>query len=234
MGQEPSRSRRIVIGPVQLDPDSGHIWKDGGSSYLPEQPLAVLRALLDARGGVVSREALRNRLWPDDINVDYEHGLNAAVKRLREALGDSADTPQFIETIPRRGYRLIAPLDDATETSPWCWRRVLPPVPVAAGLLVLVAVGLVLFAHLSVRDVAAPLESAAGVTRLTHDGGLTMQPSLDLWLQRSGAPDPVRLTSDPFRHAAGRRQRSSTWRRHRPRSRSRVAGFNQRSGAATP
>ena len=81
-------------------------------SYLPEQPLAILQALLDARGGVVSRDELRSRLWPRDTFVDFEHGVNAAVKRLREALGDNADSPRFIETLPRRGYRLIAPVEE--------------------------------------------------------------------------------------------------------------------------
>ncbi len=111
MRQGPSRLRRVTIGPIELDPDGGEICKNGVRSYLPEQPLSILQALIDARGGVVSREELRHRLWPNDTFVDFEHGVNAAVKRLREALGDSADSPQFIETIPRRGYRLIAPID---------------------------------------------------------------------------------------------------------------------------
>src|SRR5262245_21253383 len=115
--QEQSCSRRIRIGPVELEPESGHIWRDGVRSYLPEQPLAILQALLDARGGVVSRDELRNRLWPDDTFVDFEHGVNAAVKRLREALGDSADSPRFIETVPRRGYRLIAPVEGIKDGS---------------------------------------------------------------------------------------------------------------------
>jgi DNA-binding winged helix-turn-helix (wHTH) protein len=95
--------RRVTIGPIELDPDGGEIWKNGVRSYLPEQPLSILQALIDARGGVVSREELRHRLWPNDTFVDFEHGVNAAVKRLREALGDSADSPQFIETIPVAG-----------------------------------------------------------------------------------------------------------------------------------
>jgi len=100
--QERSTSPRIRIGPIELEPEAGHIWKNGVRSYLPEQPLAILQALLDARGGVVSRDELRSRLWPGDTFVDFEHGVNAAVKRLREALGDNADSPRFIETVPRQ------------------------------------------------------------------------------------------------------------------------------------
>jgi DNA-binding winged helix-turn-helix (wHTH) protein len=70
--------------------------------------LNLLVALLEHAGDVVLRDELRQRLWPGDTFVDFEHGLNAAVKRLRDVLGDSAETPRYIETIPRRGYRLIA------------------------------------------------------------------------------------------------------------------------------
>jgi len=180
MGQGPPGSRRITVGPVELDPDGGHMWKDGVRSHLPEQPLAVLQALLDARGGVVSRGELRNRLWPNDTYVDFEHGVNAAVKRLREALGDNADSPRFIETIPRRGYRLIAPVDHGTEVPaapPSPLRGFFRPV-VAAVLMMLVVVGLASLARRPARDLLVSSESAAGVTRVTHDGGLTMQPSL--------------------------------------------------------
>jgi len=70
----------------------------------------VLAVLLEQPGALVGREELRKRLWPDDTFVDFEQGLNAAVKRLRDTLGDSAETPRFIETVPRRGYRFIAPV----------------------------------------------------------------------------------------------------------------------------
>ncbi len=74
----------------------------------PAQPLHVLLALIERPGSVVARDELRARLWPADTYVDFEHGLNAVVKRLRDALGDSADAPRYIETVPRRGYRLVA------------------------------------------------------------------------------------------------------------------------------
>jgi DNA-binding winged helix-turn-helix (wHTH) protein len=79
-----------------------------GRANLPDQPLTILLALLEWPGGLVTRDALRQQLWPDNTFVDFEHGLNAAVKRLRDTLGDSADAPQFVETVPRRGYRFIA------------------------------------------------------------------------------------------------------------------------------
>lgn len=75
---------------------------------LQDQPFAILCMLLEQPGDVVTRDELRRRLWPDGLFIDFEHSLNAAIKRLRAALGDDADRPTFVETVPRRGYRLIA------------------------------------------------------------------------------------------------------------------------------
>lgn len=97
----------VQFAGFHLDPRSGELWNNGTRHTLAEQPLAVLLALLEHPGELVTREELRQRLWPGDTFVDFEHGLNAAVKRLRDALDDSADSPQFIETLPRRGYRFI-------------------------------------------------------------------------------------------------------------------------------
>ena len=99
---------RVRFGEFELDESSGELWKDGARQLVAEQPLVLLRALLDRPGDLIARDELRPRLWPADTFVDFEHGLNAAVKKLRDALGDSADSPRFIETIPRRGYRFIA------------------------------------------------------------------------------------------------------------------------------
>src|SRR5205814_47133 len=84
---------------------------DGGHVILPDQPFRILAVLIKARGALVTREDLRRELWPENTFVDFEHSLNAGVKRLRESIGDSATAPRFIETIPRRGYRFIAPVD---------------------------------------------------------------------------------------------------------------------------
>jgi DNA-binding winged helix-turn-helix (wHTH) protein len=91
------------------------------------QSIAILQALLEHPGELVTREALRDRLWGPDTFVDYEAGLNAAVRRLREALNDSADTPRYVETLPRRGYRFIAPVDVASTTRKPRHRVRLPP-----------------------------------------------------------------------------------------------------------
>jgi DNA-binding winged helix-turn-helix (wHTH) protein/Tol biopolymer transport system component len=85
--------------------------KQGQRLRLPSQSFQVLRLLLERPGELVSREELRAKLWPADTFVDFDHGLNAAVNRLREALGDSADSPRFVETLPRRGYRFIGPVE---------------------------------------------------------------------------------------------------------------------------
>ena len=90
---------------------AGELYRNGAKVRLQGQPFEVLALLLERPGQMVTREELGRRLWPADTFVDFEHGLNAAVNRLREALGDSSEQPRFIETIPRRGYRFIAQMD---------------------------------------------------------------------------------------------------------------------------
>lgn len=107
----------VRFGAFQLDLRTGELRKAGVRISLPDQPFQVLKALLDRPGDVVTREELRQRLWPAQTFVDFEHGLNAAVRRLRDALGDSADVPRFVETMPRRGYRFIAPVTAASAAS---------------------------------------------------------------------------------------------------------------------
>src|SRR5881628_136887 len=102
--------RVLRFGVFELDQRSGELRKEGLRVRLQEQPLRILEALLDARGEPVTREALRQRLWPDETFVDFDSGLNRAINRLRVALGDEADNPRFIETLERRGYRFIAPV----------------------------------------------------------------------------------------------------------------------------
>ena len=101
--------RLIRFGVFELDVRSGELRRSGARLSLQQQPLQLLAVFLERPGKLVTREELRKRLWPDDTFVDFEHGLNAAVKRLRDTLGDSADSPRFVETVPRRGYRFIAP-----------------------------------------------------------------------------------------------------------------------------
>jgi DNA-binding winged helix-turn-helix (wHTH) protein/Tol biopolymer transport system component len=111
MSLESKHQQVIHFGVFQLDLRAGELRKSGVKLKLQEQPFRVLCLLLERPGELISREELRNRLWPADTFVDFDHGLNAAVKRLREALGESADNPLFIETLARRGYRFIAPTD---------------------------------------------------------------------------------------------------------------------------
>ena len=108
-----SRIVRFSIFEVNLR--TRELRRQGQKVKLQEQPLQVLAALLERPGEMVTREELRGKLWSSDTFVDFDHGLNAAIKRLRDALGESADNPVFIETLARRGYRFIAPVvQDAT------------------------------------------------------------------------------------------------------------------------
>ena len=105
-----TEQNRIIyrFAAFEVDPDAGEVRKSGIRIRVQEQPLKLLGALLERPGSVITREELHRRLWPQDTFVDFEHGLNAAATRLRQALGDSAQTPRFIESVPRRGYRFIA------------------------------------------------------------------------------------------------------------------------------
>ncbi|MBS1840549.1 MAG: PD40 domain-containing protein [Acidobacteria bacterium] len=109
---------RVKFGPFEADVHTHEIWKYGVKIKLVGQPFEVLAILLEKPGGLVTREELRSRLWAGDTFVDFDHGLNAAVNRLREALSDSAEAPRYIETLPRRGYRFIAPVEKAGSDAP--------------------------------------------------------------------------------------------------------------------
>ena len=100
----------VFFGVFEVDLKACELRKHGLRIKLPEQPFQVLVVLLEKPGEIVTREELRNRLWPGDTFVDFDHGLNNAVMRLREVLGDASENPRFVETIPRRGYRFIAPV----------------------------------------------------------------------------------------------------------------------------
>ena len=103
-------SSRIRFSDFEADLRSQELFRAGSAVRLPNQSFLALAALLERPGELVTREELRNRLWPDNRVVEFEQGLNAIINRLREALGDSAETPRFIETLPRRGYRFIGEL----------------------------------------------------------------------------------------------------------------------------
>jgi TolB-like protein/Flp pilus assembly protein TadD len=108
-----SSSQAIIrFGDFSVDPRSGELCKRGTRIKLQIQPFQVLHVLLERAGEVVTREELQKKIWPADTFVDFDHGLNKAINKLREALGDSAESPRFIETLSRRGYRFIAHVEE--------------------------------------------------------------------------------------------------------------------------
>jgi TolB-like protein/DNA-binding winged helix-turn-helix (wHTH) protein/cytochrome c-type biogenesis protein CcmH/NrfG len=178
------RSRRLRFGVFELDGVAGELRKNGARVRVSGQPLRVLELLVQRPGDLVTRGELRNELWPADTFVDFEHNLNTAVKRLRAALGDSADSPRFIETVPRRGYRFLAPVElveptrvadvAAAATSPVAKEVTGSPAasltasaprrwwPAVAGGVLMVALGTVMYWASRPRPVAAgPIRSIA-------------------------------------------------------------------------
>jgi len=143
--------RRWRLGVFELDSRTRELWGKGGKSRLQEQPFQILSALLERRGEVVTRQELRLRIWPGDAFVDFDNGLNVAIAKLRHVLGDNAEEPKYIETLPRLGYRFIAPLETlpALEESPSApakrsrnrlvWALISTVVTVSAALLIVVA-----------------------------------------------------------------------------------------------
>jgi Tol biopolymer transport system component/DNA-binding winged helix-turn-helix (wHTH) protein len=122
----PDNHQLVRFGPFEINVLTEELRRDGRRIQLQSQPIRILSALLEKPGELVTREDLRRRLWPEDTFVDFEHGLNTAVRKLRQALEDDAEKPTYIETLPKRGYRFIAPLDGDPPS---------PPVSVANGPL---------------------------------------------------------------------------------------------------
>src|SRR5215469_15897301 len=106
-------SRKVCFGEFELNLETAELLSNGSKAILPGQPFQVLVSLLNRPGELVTREELKRRLWTTDTFVDFDHSLNKAVNRLREALKDSAEQPRFIETLPRKGYRFIGSLSPA-------------------------------------------------------------------------------------------------------------------------
>src|SRR6516225_8230909 len=110
MPETQSPLRLVRFGAFEADLRTGELRKNGIKLKFGGQPFQVLALLLEHPGDIVTREALQNRLWPDTF-VDVDHNLNTAINKIREVLGDSAENPRFVETLPRRGYRFIAPVE---------------------------------------------------------------------------------------------------------------------------
>src|SRR5579864_2134630 len=125
----PTSSKRVCFDVFEADLRSGELRKHGIKIKLHHQPFQVLAMLLEHPGEVVTREELKSKLWPLDTFVDFDVGLNSAVKKLRDALGDSAEIPRYVETLPRRGYRFIGSLSDASSS------KAEPPSAVAESVV---------------------------------------------------------------------------------------------------
>src|ERR1700756_4698114 len=142
---EVARSAQIIrFGVFEVDLQTGELRKNGAKVPLQGQPFQVCAILLEQSGALVTREELRQKDWPADNFVDFDHALNTAITKIRLALGDDADNPRFVETLPRRGYRFIAPVD---KPSPQAVRhpRLLKYAIVAVAVLLLTGGGVFLW-----------------------------------------------------------------------------------------
>ena len=180
-------SRIIRFGAFEVNLATGELRQRGQKVKLQEQPFQILVALLERPGELVTREELHSKLWPEDTFVDFDHGLNAAIKRLRDALGESAENPVFIETLARRGYRFIAPVlrDGTPQVEALSPEAAVKPGPAAvqvakpraadgkrrwriavpAALLVIALLGI-----LTWRARPLPSPRVLNTTQITHDG----------------------------------------------------------------
>ena len=106
---------RVQLGPFEFDLKAGELRKGGRQIRLQEQPFQILLMLVERSGELVTLEEIKKRLWPNDTVVEFDHSIHTAIKKLRQALDDSAENPKYIETVARRGYRLMVPVE--------CWSR---------------------------------------------------------------------------------------------------------------
>src|ERR1700733_11303507 len=115
---DPRQARRYRFGVFEADAATGELRKQGIRVKVNVQPFQVLLMLLERPGELLTREEISRELWPDGTFVDYEHGVNSAMNRIREALGDTANSPRFVEALARRGYRFVAPVERLGENVP--------------------------------------------------------------------------------------------------------------------
>ncbi len=225
--EETVRVPRLVrFGAFEVDLRAGELRKDGARLKLTGQPFQVLTILLEQPGEVVTREELQKRLWPDTF-VDVDHNLNTAINKIREVLADSAESPRFVETLPRRGYRFIATVDGESNG-----RRPAPIAPadiakprrrpiLGASLLgALTLLAVTGFLAYSGRHVPASPKQRT-LTRVTFDDGLqigaTWSPDgrfiayssdrggkFDIWVQQVSGGDPVQITKGARSELAAR------------------------------
>jgi Tol biopolymer transport system component/DNA-binding winged helix-turn-helix (wHTH) protein len=212
----PAPAGNVRFGPFALDLRGRELCKEGRRIRLQEQPFLILRMLLESPGEVVTREEIRQRLWPDDTVVEFDHSINAAVKRLRDVLRDSAGKPRYIETLPRRGYRFVGEVEvleqpvpvsepvavvlenaPATRTAepvvarpPFLLRRLRILVPaLAAAIILIIGAGAWYYRH-GARPLLAPLQP---LMRLDLDLGIDVPPNSESGANAVLSPDGRRL-----------------------------------------
>ena len=217
MGVSNSARPSIRFADFELDLQSGVLRKNGMRVRCQEQPLQVLAALAERPGELVTREDLRRRVWPQDTFVDFDHALNTAIKKIRAALNDDADAPRYIETVPRRGYRFIAPLvqDSTSLTAPASPAAATSVVTNHRQLLAIPAIVIVILVILAFAWSRAPWHADAPATsqfqrltfdlpelndaRFTPDGASVVYSAgwyphkANLYTRRLGAPGPQNL-----------------------------------------
>ncbi|HYP09713.1 MAG TPA: winged helix-turn-helix domain-containing protein, partial [Bryobacteraceae bacterium] len=192
MADRPVQSHRVLrFGPFELDTSTGELRKHGVRIRLQEQPFRLLLRLLQTPGEAVTREELIRAIWTDGTFVDYERGLNAAVTRIRQALTDSAERPRYVETVARKGYRFIAPVEEVVAAPPATEAAaapeaiaLLPVAPVEQSrrrygvwlAAILCSTVLALAGFLWKSHKSPPKETR--LIQLTHGTGLTMEPAL--------------------------------------------------------
>jgi len=215
MQDVPQRTIVYRFGVFEADLASGELLKQGVKVRLQSQPFQILVLLLEKRGEVVTRDEIRRKLWPPDTFVDFEQGLGTAIKKLRRALGDDAEEPCYIETLPKRGYRFIADVNkDALPTPPTAnlrssrrWRMAAIAI---VSLLAVASGALWLILRLENRDTlvpAVPLTSYPGVElspSFSPDGAQVafswdgdQLNNFDIYVKTIGSGPPLRLTNDP-------------------------------------
>ena len=171
---QPRMTGVLRFGVFELEPHTGILRKHGVRIRLQEQPFRVLLALVEKRGEPVTREELQRRVWPDTSFGDVDHSLNIAINKIREALGDAAETPRFVETLPRRGYRFIAPVEGGEPPAPAAPTARIPMWWWLAGVALVAAV---LMAGVAIR-VTPTAHPRLEWRRLTNDVSLKLGPVL--------------------------------------------------------
>ena len=212
--------RRFHFGPYELDVRAGELRKNGLPIKLQKQPLQILKVLLERPGEVITREELRDQLWPADTFVDFDHGLNSAVKRLRDVLGDSGDNPRFIETLPRYGYRFIGPVerldsgtDSASSFKPQVGRLGRQKILISLGAILLILLGIGIWwiyrnsgegnpAAIQILPLAGAPQGYQCAASFSPDGNQvafdqTGEQNFGIYVTLTNGEKSVRLTSDP-------------------------------------